>query len=129
MRLQCLMQLTFGHMSNEVFDNLKFSDFVVLESNYDTAMLDFGKYPFNLKRRIKSATGHLSNDTSATTISRLANFGQANFLLAHLSENNNNEDIAFNTIATTLNANNIDATNININFASKELSSEEYNIC
>lgn len=118
-----------GHMSGEVFENLKNSDYIVLEANYDTAMLDFGKYPFNLKRRIKGPTGHLSNDTSAMTISRLAKLGQANFLLAHLSENNNNEDIAFNTIVTTLKQNGINIEDLNINFASKSLSSEEYNIC
>lgn len=118
-----------GHMSGEVFENLKNSDYIVLEANYDSAMLDFGKYPFNLKRRIKGPTGHLSNDTCAMTISRLAKLGQANFLLAHLSENNNNEELAFNTIVTTLKQNDIDIDNININFASKSLSSEEYNIC
>ncbi len=118
-----------GHMSNEVFENLKSSNFVVLEANYDTAMLEFGKYPYTTKRRIKGPTGHLSNDSSAITISRLAKLGQANFVLAHLSENNNNEDIAFNTIVTTLNQEGIDASNLNINFASKTLSSEEYNIC
>ena len=118
-----------GHMSSEVFDNLKSSDFVVLESNYDSTMLDFGKYPYLLKRRIKGPNGHLSNDISGATISKLAKLGQANFLLAHLSENNNNEEIAFNTIVSTLNLNDIDATNLNINFASKSLSSEEYVIC
>lgn len=118
-----------GHMSSEVFDNLKSSDFVVLEANYDSAMLDFGKYPYNIKRRIKGPTGHLSNDSSATTISRLAKLGQADFILAHLSENNNNEDIAFNTIVTTLKQDGIDTDSLNINFASKTLSSEEYNIC
>lgn len=118
-----------GHMTGDVFDHLKFSDYIILEANYDTAMLDFGKYPFHLKRRIKSPVGHLSNDVSATTIARLAKLGQANFLLAHLSENNNNEDIAFNTIITTLKQNDIDTDHLNINFASKTLSSEEYNIC
>lgn len=118
-----------GHITNEVFDSLKCSDYVVLEANYDKAMLEFGKYPFNLKRRISGPTGHLSNDGSATTISRLAKLGQANFLLAHLSDNNNTEDIAFNTIVSTLYQNDIDVSNLNINFASKTLSSEEYNIC
>lgn len=117
-----------GYLSSEVYENLKDANYVVLESNYDTAMLDFGKYPFPLKRRIKSNIGHLSNDGSAMTISKLAKLGQKDFLLAHLSENNNHPDIAFNTIATTLIQNDIDPSMLNIHFASKNLSSEEYQI-
>ena len=60
-----------GYVSNDVYDNLKFSDFVILESNYDNTMLEYGKYPYPLKRRIKGATGHLSNDDCAITLSKL----------------------------------------------------------
>ena len=80
-----------GYMSNEVFENLQNSDFVVLESNYDETMLDFGKYPYPLKRRIKGNEGHLSNYESASTVARLARQNESNFVLAHLSENNNSK--------------------------------------
>lgn len=61
-----------GYVSDEVFENLSAADFVILESNYDTTLLDFGKYPYPTKRRIKGNLGHLSNDDSAFTISRLS---------------------------------------------------------
>ena len=118
-----------GYVSDEVYDNLKNSDFVVIESNYDTTMLDFGKYPYPVKYRIKGNLGHLSNEDSAYTISRLAKNGQTNFLLAHLSTNNNTNDLVLNTLQDVLKRNEIDTSLLNINIASKELSNEEYFIC
>ena len=118
-----------GHISDEVFDNLKGSDFIVLESNYDNTLLDFGKYPFPTKRRIKGSLGHLSNEDSASAILKLAKAGGENFLLAHLSQNNNTPDIALSTINSLLLENGIDLDRLNINVASKSLSSEEYFIC
>lgn len=118
-----------GYVSDNVMENLKEANFAILEANYDTTMLDFGKYPYMLKRRIKGNLGHLSNDNSADVISSLAKLGKENFLLAHLSENNNNKNIMLSTIADTLNRNDIDFNSLNINVASKHLSSEEYNIC
>lgn len=118
-----------GYVSNEVYDNLRFSDYVVLESNYDKSMLDYGKYPFPLKRRIKSATGHLSNEETADTLYKLSRDGQTKFLLAHLSENNNNPNIAKDTIFDTLSHNEIDTSMLDIDFASKFLSNEVYTVC
>lgn len=117
-----------GYVSNEVFENLQNSDFVVLEANYDETMLDFGKYPYLLKRRIKGNTGHLSNYESAKTIARLASQNETNFILAHLSENNNTVQIARNTFEDILIQNDIDINNINLSFATKNLSTEVFNI-
>ena len=46
-----------------------------------------------------------------------------------MSENNNNLDIAKQTIESTLTQNGVNLDNIELNFASKTLSSEEYTIC
>ena len=117
-----------GYMSNEVFENLQNSDFVVLESNYDETMLDFGKYPYPLKRRIKGNEGHLSNYESASTVARLVRQNESNFVLAHLSENNNNTDLARSTFEEVLTKNDIDINKINLSFASKNLSTEVFKI-
>ena len=117
-----------GYVSDEVMDYLKFSDYVVLESNYDKTMLDFGSYPYILKRRIKSELGHLSNEDTANTISSLIKNGNTNYLLAHLSQNNNNEMLARSTILDILKSKNTFDENANINFASKNLSSEVYSL-
>lgn len=115
-----------GYVSSEVYDNLLNSDYTILESNYDNTLLDFGKYPYNLKRRIKSATGHLSNDDCANTICKLAMGGNNNFILAHMSENNNNIDIVKNTLESTLLENGIDPLSLNISYATKSLCDEEF---
>lgn len=118
-----------GYISNDVMNTLAESDYTILESNYDEAMLEYGKYPFLLKRRIKSVTGHLSNDACGQAVAELAKQGHNRFLFAHLSENNNNEELAKQTIESILSQNGIDPNQVELNFASKTLSSEEYIIC
>ncbi len=117
-----------GFISDEVMEYLKNSDYNILEANYDKVMLDFGKYPFELKRRIKSNLGHLSNDDTANAIAALSKNGVNNYILAHLSENNNNEMLARSTILDTLNQKDALSDNINLAFASKTLSSEVYTL-
>lgn len=118
-----------GYVSDDVFNNLDCSNYTILESNYDETMIDFGKYPFPVKQRIKSNIGHLSNDVCGQTIARLAQNGHSRFLLTHLSENNNTQEIARQTIESILKENSINISKIEINFESKTLSNEEYIIC
>ena len=119
-----------GYVSNEVFEYLNYADHIILESNYDKTMLDFGKYPYNLKYRIKSNTGHLSNSDCANAVTKLILNGKSDFLFAHLSENNNNEIILMDTLTSLLKSNGInDLANIHLNVASKNLSGEVYNLC
>lgn len=115
-----------GYVSGEVLDSLKGSDFNILEANYDKAMLSFGKYPYNLKRRIESNFGHLSNNDAACAMIKLYKSGNNRFLLSHLSTNNNNDLLAKQTIEQEFALNDIDISTVSIDFASKELSNEEY---
>ncbi|MCL2056162.1 MAG: MBL fold metallo-hydrolase [Oscillospiraceae bacterium] len=86
-----------GHISGTVEHHLTGCDLIMLESNYDPGMLDTGPYPYLLKRRIKSNTGHLSNEDCAEGIRRLVKKGAAYFVLGHLSEQNNLPEIAYQT--------------------------------
>ncbi len=95
-----------GEASLEIINNLKDSNFVFLESNYDVKMLKEGKYPAMLKRRIASKYGHLSNLDAAFLINNLINFGVKEFLIGHLSEKNNLPQIALKTIILHLMKNN-----------------------
>ena len=52
-----------------------------------------------------------------------------NFLLAHLSENNNTPDIALDTMYSNLKLRGISQDDVNISVASKELSTEVIKIC
>ena len=65
-------------------------------------MLTTGPYPPDLKRRITSRHGHLSNTDSAALAALLAANGTAKFVLAHLSENNNLPELALGEVGAAL---------------------------
>lgn len=75
---------------------------VVLECNHDVDMLQTGPYPYELKRRVASRTGHLSNVDCAVFSVRLAANGMKRLLLAHLSETNNLPDLALGEVRAAL---------------------------
>lgn len=76
---------------------------VLLEANHDLKMLQDGKYPVWLKQRILSNNGHLSNDATARIANRLCEGSEVQrLLLGHISENNNTEKIAYDTVENTL---------------------------
>lgn len=83
-----------GFMPDTLFEELKGSRQIILESNHDVEMLRFGGYPFYLKKRILSEIGHMSNELSAQVSVRLANCGTESIMLAHLSRENNTPEIA-----------------------------------
>ena len=85
-----------GYVSNEVREGLLGCEAVVLESNHDVEMLKNGSYPYDLKKRIHSRYGHLSNADSAAFCAELAEGGARSILLAHLSEENNEPTLALN---------------------------------
>lgn len=91
-----------GHVNNYLIENMKSSDLLLIEANHDVEMLKFGKYPWFLKRRILSETGHLSNEVAAKTITLLALTGMKRFLLGHLSAENNFPELALQTVKNSL---------------------------
>lgn len=70
------------------------ADAVLLESNYDEAMLEAGPYPYELKRRIASPHGHLSNDDAGRAAVELYKSGTRRIVLGHLSRENNTPELA-----------------------------------
>ncbi|MBR5486250.1 MAG: MBL fold metallo-hydrolase [Oscillospiraceae bacterium] len=78
-----------GEFNQTVFNGLKGCGTVVIESNYDDSLLDFGPYPYIVKKRIRSSLGHLSNQGCADAVHKLVQHGSKNFILAHLSCQNN----------------------------------------
>lgn len=70
---------------------------VILESNHDLDMLMDGPYPWDLKQRVKSRLGHLSNNQSAQLLQRIINDELRFVVLAHMSETNNSADLALKT--------------------------------
>lgn len=84
-----------GYITDAVREMLTGCDLVLLESNYDPNMLSVSAYPYHLKRRIASNTGHLSNEACAEELIHLVKTGSTRFVLGHLSQNNNTPDVAY----------------------------------
>jgi len=97
-----------GVITEEIYDCIKDSDILVLESNHDVSMLRIGPYPWFLKQRILSDKGHLSNDAAAEILKRIACEERETkirqILLAHLSKENNFPEMALATANNTLEA-------------------------
>lgn len=92
-----------GHITPEVRENLLGCRFVLLESNYDLEMLTRNiKYPPQLKARIRSDRGHLSNSDSGAFARDLIKSGTTSILLGHLSQENNTPEIAYNNMINAL---------------------------
>jgi len=87
-----------GHINNELLANFEMSDLILLESNHDIEMLKVGPYPWNLKRRILSDRGHLSNEMAGKVAAYLAEKGTRNIFLGHLSKENNFPELAYQTV-------------------------------
>ena len=75
---------------------------LILESNHDADMLANGPYPWPLKQRIKSRTGHLSNADTRNLLQQLQHDKLEHVILAHLSETNNTPQKAYEEVAKAL---------------------------
>ena len=92
-----------GYVDDEILSNIIGSRVVVLESNHDEKMLlNNPNYSYFLKQRILGKSGHLSNKLSAEAILKLVGKGTKQVLLAHLSEENNTPELAYNTVCAHL---------------------------
>ncbi|MBF7096700.1 MBL fold metallo-hydrolase [Alkalibacter mobilis] len=99
-----------GTLNEEIYENIKMCDLVVMESNHDVNMLMAGRYPYFLKKRVAGEYGHLSNETAAETIVKLAEEGLRRVVLAHLSEENNFPQLALETTRNKLKENKLHET-------------------
>ncbi len=94
-----------GYVSDKVRDAIIDSDVLVLESNHDTEMLRMGRYPWNIKRRILSDIGHLSNNAAGEALIELMTDRTKRVYLAHLSLDHNQIDLAMLTVNSILESN------------------------
>ena len=108
-----IVQITdTGYIKSKYFKLLKNREIYFLESNHDIEMLTHGPYPDWLKRRVLSDEGHLSNQAAGFYLSKLIGEKTKKIYLMHLSEVNNNSEIALKTVCETLKEYNIDFNNI-----------------
>lgn len=108
-----IVQITdTGYIKSKYFNLLKDRDVYFFESNHDIEMLTHGPYPDWLKRRVLSDEGHLSNQAAGFYLSKLIGENTKKILLMHLSEVNNDSDLALNTVMDTLSEYKINFNNI-----------------
>ena len=91
-----------GHVTAMVREHLRGCRMLIVEANHDPEMLMDGPYPWFLKQRIRSRTGHLSNQESCQLLADILHPGLEQVVLAHLSETNNTPAKALAEIATIL---------------------------
>ncbi len=87
-----------GYVTEDVITHITRTDYLVLEANYDEEMLMNGKYPYHLKQRIVSETGHLSNKQTGQCLLEYYHNGLQHVFLCHLSKENNLPELACKTI-------------------------------
>jgi phosphoribosyl 1,2-cyclic phosphodiesterase len=93
-----------GHATAEMLEAVEQADLVVLEANHDVEMLQTGRYPYRLRRRVSGPTGHLSNAQAAGILAKQIKRSDVDVWLAHLSKENNTKALAQRTVQRTLKA-------------------------
>jgi phosphoribosyl 1,2-cyclic phosphodiesterase len=92
-----------------------------LEANYDAAMLEQGRYPVSLKKRIRGGHGHLSNHQALQFFQEYRAQHLSHLLLSHLSRDNNSPEL----VQELFNAH---AGSVRISIASRYQPSEVFHI-
>jgi phosphoribosyl 1,2-cyclic phosphodiesterase len=91
-----------GHVSESIHAACANVDLLVIEANHDEGMLRAGPYPPWLQARIASNTGHLSNRSAGALISQRVSPTLNHVVLAHLSQQNNDPEVALATVRAAL---------------------------
>lgn len=87
-----------GTFDQTIVDQMQGLSALLIEANHDIHMLQAGKYPYYLKRRIMGDQGHLSNESSGRLLNELLSEKMQYVVLGHLSKENNYPDLAYETV-------------------------------
>ena len=109
-----------GMYDEYIVSKLMDSELLLVEANHDVNMLMVGKYPYYLKRRILGDRGHLSNESSADLVCQLLNHKLKYVVLAHLSKENNYEELAYETVYSELISRGCDTSTLQLSVANRE---------
>ena len=83
-----------GYVSDRMKGIIRGADVFIFESNHDVEMLRMCRYPWNVKRRILSDVGHVSNEDAALAMADVIGDKTKRIYLAHLSKENNMKELA-----------------------------------
>ena len=109
-----------GHVTDTLREHIEGSDLLLLESNHDEEMVKRGSYPWHLKQRILGAKGHLSNIAAGKLLSEVMTGKMKYVFLGHLSDENNNPHLAYETVEQILRKNHIEVgTHLKMDMANR----------
>lgn len=92
-----------GYISENYFNDINNKNIYVFESNHDIEkLMNNPKYPHYTKIRILGDKGHLSNKDSAYYLTKIIGEKTKYVVLAHLSEQNNTEELALSCLIDSL---------------------------
>lgn len=91
-----------GYVSDRMKGIIRGADSFVFESNHDIGMLQMGRYPWSIKRRILSDVGHVSNEDAAIAMSEVVFEKPTQIYLSHLSKDNNMKELARMSVSQIL---------------------------
>lgn len=91
-----------GYVSERIKKTVEDADAYIFEANHDVEMLRMGRYPWNIKRRILSDSGHISNEDSALALTDVIGNQTKRIYLAHLSQDNNMKELARMSVDSVL---------------------------
>lgn len=91
-----------GCISERADHYMRQANYLMVEANYDEAMLAAGTYPEYLKARIRSANGHLCNDVTASYLAQIYTKELRHIFLCHLSRDNNTPALALHAVESAL---------------------------
>ena len=91
-----------GYINQNIFPKIKNKNIYIFESNHDEKMVMDGPYHYTVKQRVLSDFGHLSNITAAKYLTNIVGRKTKKIILAHISDTNNTEEIAYKTVKDEL---------------------------
>ena len=97
-----------GTACDQVASHLGKCHAAFLEANYDDGMLDRGRYPVYLKRRIRGAEGHLSNEQALDLFLTHRSPALELLIMSHLSAENNHPKLVLDLFRNNANGTRIE---------------------
>jgi phosphoribosyl 1,2-cyclic phosphodiesterase len=111
-----------GIATGLVEEHLNSCSLLVLEANHDLQMLEIGPYPWEVKQRVRSRLGHLSNEQSGSLLCSVLHESLQHVILAHISETNNEPEKAYDAVCEALS--DASADNLQLTVACQERAGE-----
>lgn len=96
--------LDTGIVDQTMIEAMAGSNIFIIEANHDLDLLINGEYHEQLKARISSDLGHLSNEQTAEALAKLVVGKGERIILTHLSKSNNTPELAEKAVEDALEA-------------------------